>query len=102
MPDVDEGFTEADMKDVNVDERYQRTRVTATVNKLIHVLKSNGVIPDPIAPENYLNAAIRGPTTYTSLKRNPPALTLPRRHRTIPLRQPAPVLSKSLLYPQRG
>jgi hypothetical protein len=39
----------ADMKKVNVDERYQRTRITHLVNRLIHVLKSGGVIPDAIS-----------------------------------------------------
>ena len=33
---------------MNVDERYQRTRVTPVVNELTHVLKGGGVVPDPI------------------------------------------------------
>lgn len=42
-------LTLADMRNVNVDERYQRLRITDEVNRLIHVLKAGGLIPDPIS-----------------------------------------------------
>src|SRR5262245_3744723 len=42
-------FTPDDQRKLNVDERYQRVRVTAMVNELIHVLKAGGKIADPIS-----------------------------------------------------
>jgi hypothetical protein len=38
-----------DFKRLGVDERYQRVRITSQINTLIHVIRSGGVIPDPVS-----------------------------------------------------
>jgi hypothetical protein len=41
-------LTVRQMYDLGIDDRYQRSEITAQVNTLIHVIKDGGVIPDPI------------------------------------------------------
>jgi len=41
-------LTPSEMADLRIDERYQRVKITAEVNELIHVIKSGGAIPDPL------------------------------------------------------
>lgn len=37
-----------DFKKLGVDERYQRVRIGQQINMLIHVIRANGTIPDPV------------------------------------------------------
>lgn len=52
LPDLGVGqlvtLSVADLRKLNVDDRYQRIRITTMVSRLMHVIQNGGIIADPI------------------------------------------------------